>query len=175
VKPAEAGVQPELVEGAYRAYGHSVLRRARQILGNEQEARDVLQEIFIALLERPSQFEGRSALGTYLYSATTHLCLNRVRDQRNRSQLRQERSAALEPAATSSAPDTRLALRQVLAIVPDEEARAAVHHYMDGMSHAEIATLLGCSRRRVGDLLERLQARLAACERRPDRRTGELP
>src|SRR5262245_58452645 len=68
----------QLVEQAYRAYGHSVLRRARQMLGDEQEARDVMQEVFVALLDRPLTFEGRSALGTYLYSATTHRCFNRL-------------------------------------------------------------------------------------------------
>jgi RNA polymerase sigma-70 factor (ECF subfamily) len=154
----------ELVERGYRAFGHSVLRRARQILGNEQEARDVLQEVFVALLDRPLQFEGRSELGTYLYSATTHLCLNRVRDQKNRERLRGERSAALEPGCSVAAPDTLLALRQILGVLPEEEARAAIHHYMDGMSHAEIGTLLKCSRRRVGDLLERMRARLAGSD-----------
>jgi len=34
------------VEALYRTYGHSVLRRARQILGNEDDAAEVLQELF---------------------------------------------------------------------------------------------------------------------------------
>jgi RNA polymerase sigma-70 factor (ECF subfamily) len=44
--------------------------------------------------------------------------------------------------------------------LPDDEARAAVYHYVDGMSHREVAEMLGCSRRHVGDLLERLRARM---------------
>ncbi|MET0411006.1 MAG: sigma-70 family RNA polymerase sigma factor [Polyangiaceae bacterium] len=156
--------QREYVAHAYRAHGHSVLRRARQILGNEQEARDVLQEIFIGLLDRPQQFQGRSALATYLYSVTTHACLNRLRDQRNRGRLRGEQAEELAPSRIAGAPDTLLALRQILGMVPEDEARAAVHHHLDGMSHAEVAELLGCSRRRVGDLLERLRARLSHSE-----------
>jgi RNA polymerase sigma-70 factor (ECF subfamily) len=35
-----------------------------------------------------------------------------------------------------------------------------VYHYLDGMSHAEVAEVLGCSRRHVGDLLVRVARRL---------------
>src|SRR5262245_12188187 len=156
---AEVKKQHEFVEQAYRSYGHSVLRRARQILGDEQEARDVMQEIFAGLLDRSLKFEGRSGLGTYLYSATTHMCLNRLRNQRNRRRLRDERASEFELSFDPTRPDIAAALRQVLAVLPPEEARAAIHHYLDGMSHGEIGALLRCSRRRVGDLLGRMHAR----------------
>jgi RNA polymerase sigma factor (sigma-70 family) len=158
---ADVTTQRQFVEQAYLDYGHSVLRRARQILGEEQEARDVMQEVFVALLDRPIQFQGRSALGTYLYSATTHMCLNRLRNRRNRERLREERASAFELAFDPTRPDVAAALRQVLAVLPPDEARAAVHHYLDGMSHSEIGALLCCSRRRVGDLLDRMRARLS--------------
>jgi RNA polymerase sigma factor (sigma-70 family) len=154
-----AGAHREYVERAYRAFGHSVLRRATQILASEAEAKDVLQEVFVELLARPSQFEGRSELCTYLYSVTTHLCLNRIRNEKNRSRLREQRAGEVEP-EVASAPDVWTDLRQALSGLSDEEARAAVHHYLDGMSHSEIGALLECSRRRVGDLLERARARL---------------
>ncbi|HTE54236.1 MAG TPA: sigma-70 family RNA polymerase sigma factor [Kofleriaceae bacterium] len=160
------GRQRELVERAYRAYGHSVHRRACQILGDEEEARDVMQEVFVALLDRPLRFEGRSELATYLYAATTHACFNRLRNRRNRDRLREERAAAFEPSFDQTQPDVVAALRQVLAVLPDNEARAAVYHYLDGMSHGEIADQLGCSRRTVGDLLERMRARLSLAGRR---------
>lgn len=53
-------------------------------------------------------------------------------------------------------------MRDALAQLPDQEARAAVYFHLDGMTHTEIAELLGCSRRHVGDLLERVTQRLAA-------------
>jgi RNA polymerase sigma-70 factor (ECF subfamily) len=40
--------------------------------------------------------------------------------------------------------------------VPEELAQAAVYYYADEMTHEEIAEVLRCSRRHVGDLLERL-------------------
>lgn len=157
--------QRQLVDGAYRAYGHSVLRRARQILGDEQEALDVMQEVFMALLDRPVRFEGKSGLGTYLYAATTHRCFNRLRNLRNRDRLREERDACAGLAPDPTPPDTAAALRQVLAVLTPEEAFIAVYHYLDGMRQSEIAALLGCSRRRIGDVLERMRARLSRTDR----------
>jgi RNA polymerase sigma-70 factor (ECF subfamily) len=48
----------------------------------------------------------------------------------------------------------------MLAALPPDEAAALVYHHLDGMSYDEIAELLGCSRRKVGYLLERAQGSL---------------
>lgn len=149
------------VERLYRTYGHSVLRRARQIMASEDEAGEILQEIFVGLVARPEQFDGRSTPSTFLYAVTTHACLARLRDRKNRLRLIDEQvkpwSSDVDPRSAEAAS----MVRGVLAQLPDEEARAAVYYHLDGMTHAEIAEVLGCSRRHVGDLLERLGARLS--------------
>jgi RNA polymerase sigma-70 factor (ECF subfamily) len=48
-------------------------------------------------------------------------------------------------------------VRRLLGLLPDDVATAVVYHHLDGMTHAEVAELLGCSRRQVGYLLERAQ------------------
>ena len=150
------------VESLYRKYGHSVLRRARQIMANDDEAGEILQDIFVGLVARPEQFDQRSAPSTFLYAVTTNACLSRLRDRKNRMRLVDEQ---VKPWTTDIDPRSAEAasmVRGVLAQLPDEEARAAVYYHLDGMTHAEIADVLGCSRRHVGDLLERVAGRLAA-------------
>lgn len=157
--PNAAGLD---VEALYRRYGHSVLRRARQILNSDADASDVLQEIFTSLVARPTQFDGRSAPSTFLYAVTTHACLSRLRDHKNRLRLLGEQVA---PWATERDPrdaDARVAVRKVLAQLPDDEAQAAIYYHLDGMSHAEAAELLACSPRHVGNLLARVAARVRA-------------
>jgi len=144
----------------YRNYGHSVLRRARQILANDDDAGEVLQEIFAGLVARPEQFDGRSAPSTFLYSATTHACLQRLRDRKNRTRLIDEQVKPWTTDVDPRSPDVIAIVRAELAQLPDEEARAAVYYHLDGMSHAEISDVLGCSKRHVGNLLERVQARV---------------
>jgi len=155
------------LDDAYRRHGPAVLRRARRLLGDDAEAEEVLQEVFVSLAARPEQFAGRSAMTTFLYSATTHLCLNRLRDQRRRHALLGQHAASggqgpKGPLGADSEAECSSILRQLLSRMPAELAAPAVHHFMDEMTHDEIAEVLGCSRRHVGDLIARALAWVAA-------------
>ena len=152
------------IDAIYRQHGHVVLRRARQILGAEEAAREVLQEIFASLVARPQQFGGRSAITTWLYSATTHRCLNRLRDQRNRDRLLAERVIPFARASAEPSAERAVAARELLAALPDDLATVAIYYYFDGMTHAEIAEVMRCSRRQIGKLLERVREHAHARE-----------
>lgn len=142
------------VATAYKTHGHVVLRRARRILGTD-EAEEVLQEVFVALAEHPRQYQGRSALVTYLYSATTHACLNRLRNKKTRAALLDQKVAPEGEPTTDALGETLAIVRDLLARLPEDLARAAVYYYVDEMTHHEIAEIMGCSRRHVGNLVER--------------------
>jgi RNA polymerase sigma-70 factor (ECF subfamily) len=141
----------------YRLHAPTVFRRARQILGNASDAHEVVQELFLSLFERPEQYHEQSSMVTFLYGATTHACLNRLRNQRNRARLEQ---AHLEPPSFEDSrlsPETLLQLHQALRSLPNDCCQAAIYYMVDGLTHQEIAGILGCSRRHVGDLLTRLE------------------
>jgi RNA polymerase sigma-70 factor (ECF subfamily) len=95
-----------------------------------------------------------------LYSATTHACLQRLRDRKNRTRLIDEQVKPWTTDIDPRSPDVVAMVRAELAQLPDDEARAAVYYHLDGMSHAEISDVLGCSRRHVGNLLERVEQRV---------------
>jgi RNA polymerase sigma factor (sigma-70 family) len=156
----------ESIEGLYRDHGHVVLRRARALLGDEDDARDVVQEVFMSLLDRPDQFGGRSSFTTFIYAVTTHACLSRLRNRRTRERLLQQRVPG--PGAANAPAAERLALvRQWLERLPETHALVAVYSIVDGMTQQEIADQIGGSRRRVGDLLAEL------AEMMPARRLAE--
>jgi RNA polymerase sigma factor (sigma-70 family) len=144
------------VENAYRMHGHHVLRRATRILGNDADAREVLQEIFLSLLTNPSQFSGESSFTTWLYGVTTHACLNRLRNSRTHVRLLEAHRPSTP--AQEASPDNAVEVRRLLARLPDELARVAVHYYLDEMTQEETASMLGRSRKHVGRLLARLEA-----------------
>jgi RNA polymerase sigma-70 factor (ECF subfamily) len=149
-----------LVERVYRSHGDLVLRRAQQILGDETEAREALQEIFMPLVQDPSPLDGARSLTAWLYAATTHHCLNVLRNRRNRARLVTENLAPLAPRSRDGEGQARAEVREALARLPDDLARAAVYYWLDEMTHEEIAELLGYSRRHIGNLLEQAQAQL---------------
>ena len=144
---------------AYRRHGPSVFRRARQMLGVEADAYEVLQEVFLSLVERPEQFQGKSSVTTFLYSATTHACLNRIRNTNNRERLQREHLPADEESSDSRglSAEQLVMLKRAIVNMPDELAQVAIYYLIDGLTHEEIARLLSCSRRQVGNLLTKLE------------------
>ncbi len=147
------------LEQLYREHGHAVLRRARRILRNEEDARDVVQDVYLELARQPAQFAARSSIATYLYAAATHACLNRLRDGRNRTRLLEIRTAG-HVNATSPTAETITLATQILEQLSAEDAELAVYLYCDELTHDEIAELFGCSRRHIGDRALRLRTRI---------------
>lgn len=151
------------IEQLYRSHGHIVLRRARTLLGSEPDAQEALQEVFASLLRAPSAVRG-SVVG-WLYQATTHLCLNQLRNRRTGARLLEDRVAPAASAVARPEAEALAEVRRLLARLPVEVAAAAVYHHLDGMTHDEVAGLLGCSRRQVGYLLERARESLERVEK----------
>ena len=142
----------------YRSHGPSVFRRARQMLGVEADAYEIVQEVFLSLVEKPEQFQGKSSVMTFLYSAPTHACLNRIRNATNRERLRREHLPRQDESSDSQGLNAEqlLMLDRAIRTMPDELAQVAIYYLIDGLTHQEIAELLSCSRRHVGNLLTRL-------------------
>lgn len=155
------------VEQLYRSHGALVLRRARAILGDEADAQEALQDVFAALMDAPGALDGVRSVVGWLYQATTHRCLKVLRDRRTGARLLAQALPGDDVAVVGARGPAAAEVRALLARLPDEEAAAIVYHHLDGMSHAEVAELLGCSRRKVGYLLERAQGSLAREEASP--------
>jgi RNA polymerase sigma factor (sigma-70 family) len=153
------------IEEIYRQHAPMIFRRARGVLANEAEAHEIVQQIFLDLLEGRNEFSGTSSVTTWLYSVTTHLCLNRLRDGRNRSRLLDQQVAPAGESTSTGGAEERATLHQLLRRLPEELAMVAIHYYLDEMTQDEIAEVMGCSRRHVGNLVVRLQEHVAALER----------
>jgi len=149
---------PAALDRIYRDHGHAVFRRARRLLRDDHDAHDVVQDVFLSIY-RDEQFEARSSLATYLYGVTTHTCLNRIRNGRNRSRLLAIETGA-QTRVTSATGENRALASEILAGLDDDDAALAVYLFCDELTHEEVADLLGCSRRHVGDLATRLRRRI---------------
>ncbi|HUS27391.1 MAG TPA: sigma-70 family RNA polymerase sigma factor, partial [Kofleriaceae bacterium] len=102
------------LDALYREHGHAVLRRARRLLRDEDAARDVVQDVFLDVFHKPEAFEARSSIATYLYAATTHACLNRLRNTKTRARIVAIETAARRSIAAPHA-ETRAIASELLA------------------------------------------------------------
>jgi RNA polymerase sigma-70 factor (ECF subfamily) len=141
----------------YRRHAPGAFRRARRVLGSDADAHEVVHDLFLSLWERPEQYAGKSSMSTFIYGAVTHACLNRIRNHNNRQRLiRAHFRAQLEHGARRADAEQSAALRAALERMPEPLAQVAIYYYFDELTHRDIARILGCSHRHVGDLLERL-------------------
>lgn len=146
------------IEDLYRSYGPSVLRRARAILGNEEAARDAMQQVFIKAIDAAAGFRGDSSPMTWLYRMTTNYCLNIIRDSSRRRELLEQHGGIDVGASSSISAEERATLIKVLDAVDDELQQIAIYYYVDQMNQDEIAEIIGVSRRTVGNRLEAFRA-----------------
>lgn len=162
------------LERWYREHGDVVLRRAHAILGDKEQALDVLQDLFTELISRGPRFRRESSPVTFLYAATTHRALRRLRDRKNRARLLEENVGHSPQGGHRLAADDLAILRQTLAKVPRSLCAPAVYFHLDGMKQLEIAALLGCSERQVRKLLTQFEERMQQVHPR-SRRQNTVP
>jgi RNA polymerase sigma-70 factor (ECF subfamily) len=158
----------------------TIYNLALRLMGNPQEAEEVLQETFISAFRGLDRFEGRSRLGTWLYRIAHNAALMRLRK-------RQPVTESLdEPAVTedgdvlprqlvdwSSLPDEvllgkelRTVLDAALATLPESLRSVFVLRDIEGLSTAETAEALALTETNVKVRLHR--ARLALREKLSD-------
>jgi RNA polymerase sigma factor (sigma-70 family) len=135
------------------------------MLRNRQEAEDVTQEVFIAVLARSETFRGDADVTTWLYRIATNRCLNHLRS-RSRSAHRETHEAALAwqdvaPADPYQQVEARDMLARVLERCDELDQEVFVLKVMDGLTQDEIASVTGRSRRTIGTRLRRVEAFVA--------------
>lgn len=141
----------------YRTHASGALRCARRLLGSEADAREVVHDVFLSLLQNPEQYIGATNLKAFLYGAVTHAALNRIRRRSTHVRtMRDDVPDAMLPALVGAHPEDAAILRSALERLPQTLAQVAVYYYLHECTQDEIASILGCSRRHVGDLVRRL-------------------
>lgn len=151
----------ELVE-VYARYGPLVLRRARAILRDPDEAKDAMQEVFVRVVERRSELGSEASALHWMYRVTTNLCLNRLRQRRLHPVLDDPEAILALVDGRAGASADRSAVIALLDGTDDVTRQIAIYCYLDEMSLEEVAGLVGYSRKTVAKKLDRFKAHARA-------------
>ncbi|MFN2185195.1 MAG: RNA polymerase sigma factor [Anaerolineae bacterium] len=183
--------EADLLEGlragdaaAYRRFvdenSASVYSLALKLLGDEQEAEDVLQETFLSAFRAIDRFEGRSKLSTWLYRIAYNASLMHLRKRERMTTFSLDQpygdEEQVRPVAGdllvdwSAVPDDRLLtaearqeMDRAIAQLPESLRSAFILRDIQGLSGAETAEILGISVQAVKNRLHR--ARLSLRDR----------
>jgi RNA polymerase sigma-70 factor (ECF subfamily) len=139
-----AGDETALTE-LYDRYIGLVFPVAMRILGNQAEAEDVMQDVWLQVWRNAASYESsRGAVGAWLLTITRSRALDAVRSRSARSrreeQVRAEAPAAVVSSNSAESSSSREAVRHAFEKLEPHHRTVLELAYWHGLSHAEIAT-----------------------------------
>lgn len=148
-----AGVEPrasECREVLFRRLYPRIWSWCRRFGGDDQEASDLAQEVFLRVHERIHTWRGESRFSTWLYTVARRIAINRGLAARRRPTVSLEGEELPEPVDPAPDAEERTGRRELgrelrRAMARDLEpleARVLYLHYVDGMTLPAITDLL---------------------------------
>ena len=173
----EAAVIERIVAGESRHYSVLVERYQRRLywscvrlLGDADEAEDVVQEAFVKAYERLADYDPTYRFHTWVYSIARNRCLNVLRRRKVWGLLSfQDPEGAPIVAADNSADrsvenhELALSLSECRATLPSEQRECFDLRHGEAFSYREIAVALGIPEGTVMSRLGRAREKMRAC------------
>ena len=171
------------LETLMERYASRVYRLAQGITRNEADAQEVVQDVFLTVFRKIHTFEGRAALGSWIYRVAANAALIKRRGKRAEVEVSfdSELPTFLPDGHRAGAPafvladwsqtpeaellsrETREILNQAIDALPDRYRTVLVLRDIEGLSNEEVAEVVGESVAAVKSRLHR--ARMALRER----------
>ena len=178
----EARRDPATFDALYRRYLAQVYSYAYYELGDHHDAEDATERTFLAALTnldrfeeraRPSDGEGASTFRVWLFRIARNVVANQRRGRRRHPQAPLEAAALvadpLDIEGTTAVRDEAAAAWRAVGRLPADRRRAIVLRFVEEMSTAEIAGVLGRSEGAVRVLIHRALRTVARDLGRPGR------
>jgi RNA polymerase sigma-70 factor (ECF subfamily) len=163
-------------EVCVRAYGGQLLLVARRILGHEEDARDAVQDAFLAAYKGIGQFKGQAQLGTWLHRIAINAALGRLRSRQRHPEMSIEcllphfvegEHQVDPPVEWKSTPDetlrsleTRELVQRCIGRLPESYRIVLLLRDIEGLATEEAARLLDTSTAVVKTRLHRARQAL---------------
>lgn len=146
------------------AHGRDVLNVALRVTGDAETARDVYQEVFLAIWRRWDRYDGSVNWGAYLYRVTLRKAMEVVRRGRPAPAAidgGDHPTVADDPGGALRFEELHEGLTAALARLPKRQADVFVLSRIEGLDHGAVAEILGCTRNTVRVSLHRAVRQLA--------------
>jgi RNA polymerase sigma-70 factor (ECF subfamily) len=133
------------------AHAPQAHRVALGMLGDLDQADDVVQEAFIRAHRALPRFEFRSSFRTWLHRIVVNLCISRIRRARRVSLVplgglaQRLRARTVQPARELELRDLGERIEAAVIALPPKQRAVFVMRQQEGLSYVEIASILGLS------------------------------
>ncbi len=144
-----------------------VWRICYRLLGNEQDANDAAQEVFVRLFTNRTKFAGRSKYATWVHAIAVRTCLTirrgRGRRQKHEDTASDEQWERQQPTRPEPAAGLTLDLMKMLEVLDEEDRAMLILKYAESYDYEELAAIfelsVSASKMRLARAREKLQQR----------------
>ena len=150
-----------------RDYSQKVAQTARGILGDQREAEEAVQDVFLKIYRGLRGFKGESEVSTWIYRITVNTCLSRRRKRARPEVSLDDPSVLLEIVDPESRPDhlyekqeSKERVARLTSELPDREALAVTLFYMQELDYSRISEIMNLPIGSVATALHRGRVRL---------------
>lgn len=146
-----------------RTHAPALQRLAWRMLGDEQEAQDVVQETCLRLWRMAGEWRpGEARLSTWLHTVAMNLSRDRLRRRRETYPVESFEWLAGEDSPEQDMERDRRSARvqQALTQLPERQREALILSHFEGYSQSEAATVMGVSVEALESLLSRARRSL---------------
>ena len=132
-------------------YAPQIHRLALRMLGDAEEAEEALQETMIRAFRSLRKFRGDAGFGTWLYAIASKRCLTRRQRRRRQPDMvafddwRETNGKLDDPGEVLIQREHGLSVQRALNVLSPPTRLLMVLRYVEGLSHEEIAQVLGCT------------------------------
>ena len=174
VKRAKAGDQAAFGE-LVRRYRDRIFALALHLTGNESDADDIAQEVFLRAYRKLDQFAGRSEFFTWVYRIAVNRALNARRNHKRRGETALDDPRLTKAIAADASDNPVLAAelrrtysRLLVALdrLPGEMRTTVVLVALQGLSHGEAAVVQSCSPGTIAWRIHKARGKLRRALRR---------
>lgn len=131
------------------------------IVNDRSTAADISQEVFMKLLTRLPQFDGRASFATWLYRIVVNTAIDQQRRQRHVVALPDTLQDSRRLDDEYARRERRARVERAVQALPPKLRAPLVLRHIEGLAYGEIARVLGVSIGTVASRLSRAHARLA--------------
>jgi RNA polymerase sigma-70 factor (ECF subfamily) len=136
-------------------YGARLYAVAFRLLHNRADAEDAVQRTLLKSFAARASYSPEWAISTWLYRILSNVCIDELRRRRPAVEMTEARMSTPSAAAAIGA---RVDIGRALDAVPREARVLLALHYVNGLSHRELATIRGISVNTVKSQLARGKA-----------------
>jgi RNA polymerase sigma-70 factor (ECF subfamily) len=145
-----------------------VWRICFRLLGQEDDAQDAAQEVFVRLFMQRAGFRGESRYATWVHAVAVRTCLSLRRSRGRRLRYESAAGAEKRPGPQPASAALQLDLAQMLETLDEEDRAMVILKYAEDYSFEELASIFGLSisacKMRVSRAREKVQRKFGGPE-----------